>query len=70
MSTPDLVEVETLPAPPPSQPQRVTGVAVTALVVDVVGIALMVFAGLLLRDYNHGGIFSTIVAIILVLGSL
>ncbi|WP_162308114.1 amino acid ABC transporter permease [Segeticoccus rhizosphaerae] len=36
----------------------------------MVGIALMVFAGLLLRDYNHGGIFSTIVAIILVLGSL
>ena len=68
--TTDLVGDEVVPAPPPSQPQRVAGVALIALLVDLIAIALMVYAASLLRDYNHGAIIATIVAIILVLASL
>ncbi|HET7303313.1 MAG TPA: amino acid ABC transporter permease [Segeticoccus sp.] len=71
MSTPDVVEEGTLlPAPPPSQPQRVTGIAAIALLVDLVALAMMLYAVAQLRDYNHGGPIATVVAVILVLASL
>jgi polar amino acid transport system permease protein len=45
-------------------------VAVTGLLLAVVGIALMVLAASRLRDYNHGGLISTLVGAVLVIGSL
>lgn len=70
MSTHSLVRDDVQQAPEPSPPQKVTGVAVIALVVDVIGIALMVYAVKLLRDYNHNNALSTVVAVIFVLASL
>jgi len=70
MSTHSLVRDDVQNAPEPSAPSRVTGVAVIALVVDLIGIGMMVYAVKLLRDYNHDNTFSTVVAVILVLASL
>ncbi|GAB3494864.1 amino acid ABC transporter permease [Flexivirga sp.] len=70
MSMRALVNEETQQAPEPSPPHKVTGFAVAALVVDVVGIALVLYGAKLLRDYNHGNAFSTVVGAILVLMSL
>jgi polar amino acid transport system permease protein len=70
MTTPVLVSDELQPTPEPSQPRPVTGIALTGLVMAVVGIGLVVLAGLRLRDYNNGGPVSTTVAAVLVLASL
>ena len=70
MTTSALVSSEQQPAPTPSQPRPVYRVAAAGLVMALVGIALVVLAGLRLRDYNGGGPVSTTVAAVLVLASL
>lgn len=70
MTTRPLVRDDVQQAPEPSAPSTVTGVAVIALVVDILGIALMLFAVKLLRDYNHENAASTVVALILLLAAL
>ena len=70
MNSTPLVREDLQSAPEPSPPPKVAGVAVVALVVDLVGIALMLYVGKLLRDYNHGNAASTVVAAILVIASL
>jgi polar amino acid transport system permease protein len=70
VTTTALVSDELQPPPTPSQPRPVLGIAVAGLVLAVVGIALVVLAGLRLRDYNHDGPVSTIVAALLVIASL
>jgi len=70
MTASELVSEELQPSPPPSRPQPVTGFAVTGLVFSVVGIGLMVWAAMRLRDYNHGAIIATLVGALLVLASL
>jgi polar amino acid transport system permease protein len=46
------------------------GVALLGLLLTVVGIALVVLAALRLRDFNEGGVISTAVGAVLVIGSL
>jgi polar amino acid transport system permease protein len=70
MSHSGLVNAETQAAPTPSPPQPVTGIAVSGLLLALVGIALMVLATTRLRDYNGGGLISTAVGAVLVIGSL
>lgn len=70
MTAHSLVRDDVQEAPEPSAPSKVTGVAVIALVVDVIGILLMLYGVKLLRDYNHGNVFSTVVGVILLLASL
>ncbi len=70
MSHSGLVNEETQPAPTPSPPRPVTAIAVAGLVLALVGIALMVLAATRLRDYNHGGIVSTLIGAVLVIASL
>ncbi|WP_446666760.1 amino acid ABC transporter permease [Flexivirga sp. B27] len=70
MSQQALVRDDIQSAPDPSPPHKVMLAAIVALVVDIVGIALMFYAGTLLRDYNHGNAISTIVMVILVVASL
>ncbi|HWC22066.1 MAG TPA: amino acid ABC transporter permease [Flexivirga sp.] len=70
MSAHQLVRDDVQKAPEPSAPSKVTGVAVAALVVDLIGIALMLYAVKLLRDYNHDNAAATVVGVILVLISL
>jgi polar amino acid transport system permease protein len=70
MTTTALVSDELQPTPTPSPPRTVYRIAAAGLVVAVVGIALVVLAGLKLRDYNHDGPISTIVAALLVIASL
>ncbi len=70
MTAGNLVRDDVQSAPEPSPPKGVIGVGVLALIVDALGIALMVYAALLLRDYNQGGAISDIVGAILVLISL
>lgn len=70
MSTHGLVREDVQSAPEPSPPQKVFNLAIIALIVDVLAIALMVYGVHLLRDYNHGNAFVTIVAVILILVSL
>jgi polar amino acid transport system permease protein len=70
MSTPSLVSEELQPTPTPSKPRPVFGIAAVGLLVGIVGIVLMVLAGSRLRDYNGGGVVSTVVAGVLVLASL
>jgi polar amino acid transport system permease protein len=70
MTIPALVSDELQPTPTPSPPRPVVGIALTGLVMSVVGIVLVVLAGLRLRDHNGGGPISTAVAAILVIGSL
>jgi polar amino acid transport system permease protein len=65
-----LVSEELQPSPVPSPPRRVTALAAIAIVVSLVGTALVVIAGKWLRDYNHGGPVSTIVALVLAVASL
>jgi polar amino acid transport system permease protein len=70
MTTSPLVSDDLQSSPTPSPPRPVVGIAVAGLVVAVVGIVLVVLAGLRLRDYNDGGPVSTAVAAILVIASL
>jgi polar amino acid transport system permease protein len=70
MTTTALVSDELQPTPTPSAPRPVYRIATAGLVMAVVGIVLVVLAGLKLRDYNGGGPVSTIVAALLVIASL
>jgi polar amino acid transport system permease protein len=70
MSTSSLVSEELQPTPTPSQPRGVAGLGVVAVLCAVVGTLAMAYAGKLLRDYNHSGPVSTIVAVALVVLSL
>jgi polar amino acid transport system permease protein len=70
MTASGLVSEEVQPRPPTSKPRPVTGVAGTGLVLTIIGIAMMVAAGIKLRNYNGGGPISTVVAAVLVIASL
>src|SRR4051812_44425648 len=70
MTATGLVSDELQPAPTPSRPRSVMGVAMVGLLLSLVGVALMVLAALRLRDYNDGAVAATIVGALLVLGSL
>jgi polar amino acid transport system permease protein len=70
MTTSGLVSDELQASPTPSQPRPVTGVALAGLVLSVIGVAMMVLAASQLRSYNHSGIISTAVGVVLVIGSL
>jgi polar amino acid transport system permease protein len=70
MTASELVSEELQPSPPPSRPQPVAGLAVAGLIFAVVGIGLMVWAALRLRDYNHGALAATVVGALLVVASL
>ncbi|HET7432175.1 MAG TPA: amino acid ABC transporter permease [Nocardioides sp.] len=65
-----LVSEELQPSPTPSQPRRVTPVAVVSVLVTVAGTLLLGLAGKWLRDYNDGGPVSTTVAVVLAIASL
>ena len=70
MSASGLVTEELQPSPPPSQPRPVVGLATVGLLLGVVGVAMTVAAALRLRDYNGGGVISTVVGVVLVVLSL
>jgi polar amino acid transport system permease protein len=70
MTSSKLVSDDLQPGPAPSRPRPVTAIALTGLLVTVVGIALMVLAMERLRDYNAGGPVSTTVGAVLVLAAL
>lgn len=70
MSTTGLVNEEIQPAPTPSPPRPVFGLAAAGLVCGIVGTGFMAYAVKLLRDYNHNNAGSTIVAIVLLLATL
>ncbi len=70
MSPSNLVRDELKTSAEPSQPKPVFNVAAIALIMAVVGAALMAFAALLLVDYNDQNIISIIVAIVFFVGSL
>ncbi|MDQ2851492.1 MAG: amino acid ABC transporter permease [Actinomycetota bacterium] len=70
MSTTNLIRDDTQPAPTPSAPQPVLPLAVIALVASAVGVAITAFVGITLRDFNHGGIKSTIIAVLIVVLAL
>jgi polar amino acid transport system permease protein len=69
MSASSLVNEELQPTPAPSPPKPVMGLGVVGVVCALVGTLLMVYAGKLLRAYNHDGPVSTAVAVVLVLVS-
>src|SRR6476661_7798135 len=70
MSRSSLVSEELQLSPEPSKPRPVIGLAIAGLVLALVGIGLMVLTATRLRDYNGGGIVSTVVGAVLVLLSL
>jgi len=70
MSHTELVSDELQPSPTPSQPRPVAGLAVVGLLLGVLGIATCVAAAIRLRDYNHNGIVSTVIGVLLVVASL
>jgi polar amino acid transport system permease protein len=70
MSASILVNGELQPAPSPSPPRSVMGVAGLGLLLAVVGTVMMLKAAQMLRDFNHGGAVSTVVGAVLVLLSL
>jgi polar amino acid transport system permease protein len=70
MSTSALVSEELQPTPTPSKPRPVFGLAAGGLVMTVVGVGLMATAAQRLRDYNGGGIVSTLASVVLVLAAL
>jgi polar amino acid transport system permease protein len=70
MSASILVNEELQSTPPPSPPRPVIGLAVLGAVLAVAGTLLALDAAKALRDFNHGGVVSTIVGAVLVLASL
>ena len=70
MSASGLVTDRQRPGRTPSPPQPVTGLATTGLVAALLGAGLMVLAALRLRDYNNGGLISTVVGGLFVLAAL
>jgi polar amino acid transport system permease protein len=70
MSASSLVSEELQPSPPPSPPQPVTPLAAGGLALAVLATVLMLVAVQRLRDYNDGGVVSTVVGVVLVVGSL
>src|SRR4051794_2017409 len=70
MSASSLVSEELQPSPPPSAPQPVTPLAAVGLALAVLGTVAMLVAATRLRDYNDGGAVSTVIAGVLVVGSL
>ena len=70
MTASELVSQELQEAPAPSQPRRVTGLAVVGLLFAAGGIALMVIAALRLRHYNRNDVAATVVGAVLVVASL
>jgi polar amino acid transport system permease protein len=70
MTASSLVNEELQPTPTPSQPKGVAGLGVAALVCALVATVATLYAGKLLRDYNHNGPVSTTVAVVLVVISL
>jgi polar amino acid transport system permease protein len=70
MSASILVSEELQSSPSPSRPRPVTGLAALGLVLAVIGTLAMLAAARSLRDYNGGGVGSTVVGAALVLGSL
>jgi polar amino acid transport system permease protein len=70
VTTSALVSDELQPTPTPSAPRPVYRIAAAGMVLAVVGVALVVLAAQRLRDYNHNGPVSTIVAALLVIASL
>jgi polar amino acid transport system permease protein len=70
MSASILVSEELQSSPSPSRPRPVTGLAALGLALAVIGTLAMLAAARSLRDYNGGGVGSTVVGAVLVLGSL
>jgi polar amino acid transport system permease protein len=70
MTASGLVSEELQPAPTPTPPRPVVGVALAGLLLALVGVALVVLAALQLRDYNNGGLVSTVVGVVLVVAAL
>jgi polar amino acid transport system permease protein len=70
MTASELVSQELQAAPAPSQPRRVTGLAVVGLLFAAGGIALMVYAALRLRHYNDDDVAATVVGVVFTVGSL
>jgi polar amino acid transport system permease protein len=70
MTSSGLVNEELQPSPTPSPPRPVVTAAVIAIAVAAVGTVLMLVGGMWLRDYNHNGVLSTIIAVVLVAATL
>ncbi len=70
MSTSGLVNEELQPPPTPSPPRPVAGLALVGLALAVIGIVVVVIGALKLRDYNDNSAIATIIAGLLVIGSL
>lgn len=70
MSAPGLVRDDIQSAPEPSPPKPVLNVALIALLLAIIGVLMMVWAAVLLRDFNDGGTIATIIGIILVVLAL
>ncbi|MGH3509569.1 MAG: hypothetical protein ACRDPI_04990, partial [Nocardioidaceae bacterium] len=70
MSASRLVTEELQQSPTPSPPRPVIRVAGVGLLLSLAGTALMVWATLRLRDYNHGGVVSTVIGAVFVLATL
>ncbi|TWP37021.1 amino acid ABC transporter permease [Leekyejoonella antrihumi] len=70
MSSSSLIRSDVQPSPAPSPPQPVLPLTVAAVVASVIGIALMVLAAVELRNFNHHGVVSTIIGVVLVLLTL
>jgi polar amino acid transport system permease protein len=70
MTSSGLVNEELQPTPQQRPPRPVTGLAGAGVAAAVVGTALVVLAGVWLRNFNHHGPVSTTVAVLLALASL
>ncbi|HVH94453.1 MAG: amino acid ABC transporter permease [Nocardioidaceae bacterium] len=70
MTASELVRDDLQQRPTPSKPRPVGSVAVIGLILSLAGILLMIVAAVRLRDYNGGGPISTVVGLVLVIGSL
>src|SRR4051794_41983179 len=70
MTASELVREDLQHRPTPSKPRPVASVAMIGLILALAGILLMIIAAARLRDYNGGGPISTVVGLVLVIGSL
>lgn len=70
MSTTNLIREDTQSTPSPSPPQPVLPLALIALLASAAGVAFTAFVGYKLREFNHGGIKSTIIAVVFVVLAL